>query len=93
MLSSVSPLSRTSAHLQHHQQHSAEAVRAGAEDEEKEEDAAGETSEDTSSSNGPLCGDGWTRKGISIVIGCGNQGRDMELRSACEEDQDFPKGK
>lgn len=80
-MSSVSPLSDPQQHS------SAEAVRAGA---EEEEDASGD--EGLPGSVGPLCGDGWTKKKITMLIGCGNQGRDMELRSACQEDTDFPKG-
>ena len=46
------------------------------------------------SSNNKLCQDGATSKVISVILGCASKTHsDLEIRSSCLEDVDFPKGK
>ena len=45
------------------------------------------------SSNNKLCQDGATSKVISVILGCASKTHsDLEIRSSCLEDVDFPKG-
>ena len=48
---------------------------------------------DTQSDDRQLCQDGVTLKVISVILGCSTQTHsDLEIRSSCSEDVDFPKG-
>ena len=45
-------------------------------------------------SNNKVCQDGTTSKVISVILGCASKTHsDLEIRSSCLEDVDFPKGK
>ena len=45
-------------------------------------------------SNNKVCQDGATSKVISVILGCASKTHsDLEIRSSCLEDVDFPKGK
>lgn len=71
----------------HHGQQMSAAVRA-----DFHENSLSSGNQGKQSSNNKLCQDGATSKVISVILGCASKTHsDLEIRSSCLEDVDFPK--